>query len=93
VKHGNDSGAAIVCRHVAKLGKPILFSARDEPTTPEDSGWQFLCNSGATEDETAAEVWAVSEVVDHEPTLAEFVESPVGTQLIRDNPDSPWRMA
>jgi hypothetical protein len=86
----DSSGAAIVCAHVAKLGYPILRAERDKPTMPEDTGWQFLCNAEEPENENEAQVWALSEVLEHEPSLAEFVHSPPGTTLVRDNTDSPW---
>lgn len=87
----NDSGAAIICPHVAKLGYPILRADRDEPTMPVDTGWQFLCNSADVEEESEAEVWALSEVLEFEPSLGEFADYPPGTTIIRDSQNSPWR--
>jgi len=86
----NDSGAAIICSHVVKLGYPILRADRDEPTVPEDTGWQFLCNSADFGEESEAEVWALSEVLEFEPSLAEFADCPPGTTIIRHSQDSPW---
>jgi hypothetical protein len=86
----NDTGAAIVCDHVALQGLPILLAVRDEPSRPEDSGWQFLCNSGT--DETDAKVWAISEVLDLEPSLSGLLDEAPGTELIRKNVKSQWRI-
>lgn len=82
--------AAIVCTHVAVGRYPILRAVRDEPVDPADSGWQFLCNSGKVENEKEAQVWSVSEVLDLEPTLSQFINSPVGTILFRHNEKSQW---
>lgn len=87
----DNSGAAIVCEHVAGLGYPILLAEKDEPAFTEDTGWQFLCNTMEVEDQNQAQVWALSEVVDYEPSLADFVDAPVGTNLVRDSADTPWR--
>jgi hypothetical protein len=91
-KQSNNRHAAIVCVHVAKQGYPIMRAERDKPTMTEDSGWQFLCNSGELENESEAQVWSVSEVVQREPSLADFVGASVGTKLIRNSQDAPWRI-
>ena len=85
-----DKRAAVVCEHVAKHGFPILGAVRTEPLREEDSGWQFLCYSGPDEDENQAQVWAVSEVLGLEPSLTEFIDSPVGTRLCRRDKNSKW---
>lgn len=81
-------GAVFVCHHVAELGRPILRGKRDEPDFPEDTGWQFLCNSH--EPETRALIWALEEVVAREPGLDDFVDCPPGTELVRPEEDHAW---
>ena len=51
-----DRRAAIVCKHVALDGLPIQRAVRDEPTTPADSGWQFLCANRDPENPDEAKV-------------------------------------
>jgi hypothetical protein len=87
-----DRGAAIVCKHVASQEFPILRAVRDEPTIEEDSGWQFLCNSGAKEDHSTARTCGIFEVLDLEPSLKMYINEPVGTVLVRANKDKPWVM-
>ena len=82
--------AAIVCVHVAKQGCPILRADKDEPVIPEDSGWQFSCNSGLPELESEAQVWALEEVLVLEPSLMELMDSRPGTALIRTDAASSW---
>jgi hypothetical protein len=81
---------AIVCSHVASGEYPICYATRDEPMDPEDSGWQFLCNSGLEEDLADAQIWGIDEVLKLEQSLKEYVNSPIGTQLLRANSDAAW---
>ena len=86
----NDSGAAIVCPHVARQGLPVLWARRDHPSFPEDSGWQFLCGIHDHHNEEPA-IWALTTVLRHEPTLSPFMEDPEGTILTRRSSGEPWR--
>ena len=85
-----DSRVAIVCFHIAKERLPILRAVRTEPLELEDSGWQFLCNSGKEEKEAEAQVWLVSEVLGLEPSLSAFINSPAYTELFRPDKNSKW---
>jgi hypothetical protein len=84
--------AAIVCSHVAVNGLPILQAIRDEPTMPEDSGWQFLCEKEDHENADAPKVWLICEVLDYEPSLANFVELPPGSIVTRKTATSDWEV-
>jgi hypothetical protein len=91
MKRGSSPGnAAIVCIHVAEHGKEILYAERSTPVNKEDSGWQFVCGTVDHEKEPRAEIWALGEVIDAEPSLAEFLSDPVGTQLRRSYGSAPW---
>lgn len=85
-----DQRAAIICPHIAKDDSPILRAVRTEPLEPEDSGWQFLCNSGKEENEAEAQVWLVGEVLGLEPSLSPFINAPIGTTLSRKDKNSKW---
>ena len=85
-----DKRAAIVCSHIATKEFPILRGIRTDPLEPEDSGWQFLCNSGKNENEDEARVWLVTEVLGLEPSLSQFINLPVGTKLSRKDKNSKW---
>jgi hypothetical protein len=89
----DNSGAAIVCVHVALQGLPIMLAIRSTPQVPEDSGWQFVCRSEADEVEETAQVWSLNEVLKNEPTLLQFLEMPIGTRITRDDIKSPWIVA
>lgn len=88
----DDSGAAIICEHIALEGLPILYAKRDDPCEPTDSGWQFVCYSGKDEDENGAQVWSINEVLEYEPTLAGLLEEPPGTILFREAVNEPWQI-
>ena len=84
------SGAAIVCVHVAKKNYPILMARRDEPVSDVDSGWQFLCNSGADENMEEAQTWSINEVIRIEPSLQRYLAHPEGTTIFRKGKDTEW---
>ena len=90
---GEDRRAAILCAHVAKNGLPILRAVRDEPTMPEDSGWQFLCGVGNDEDPDQAEVWLVCEVLELEPSLNCYIQAAPGTVLTRQDTLNGWELS
>jgi hypothetical protein len=87
----NESGAVIVCSHVA-AGYPVLLAERSEPDDPLDTGWQFVCGSALEEDVETAQVWTLNELLAREPSLKAFIEQPPGTQLRRDNRSASWHV-
>jgi hypothetical protein len=86
----NDRRGVILCSHVSSNRLPILYGERNEPIDAADSGWQFLCNSGVDENEHDATLWAVCELVTHEPSLLPFIDKAVGTRIIRTDKGSSW---
>lgn len=84
------SGFAIVCCHVARGDAAILRGRRDEPISQGDSGWQFACRGVEVEDESGAEVWALSEVAAWEPTLIPWLDCPAGTVVERASETDTW---
>jgi hypothetical protein len=76
---------------VASGEEPILLAARSASEDPADSGWQFLCASGRDESAERAQVWSLSEVLERNPDLVSWVDSPAGTRLERKTEESPWR--
>ena len=84
------NAGAIVCSHVV-AGEPILRAVRDEPMDAADSGWQFLCNSGADENIENAQLWSVTQVTERDSSLLTFINSPVGTTMSRADANSEWK--
>src|SRR6266567_4011515 len=89
-KYIDESGSAIICSHIVKDHYPILLAIRDVPIEKDDSGWQFLCNSGKREEEDGAQIYSIKEILDLEPTLKELISSEPGTVWIRESIKSPW---
>lgn len=86
----DSSGVAVVCEHIGNFSKPILLGLRTAPLEPEDSGWQFLCDSVSEEEVSHAKVWSLTSVLKYEPTLAGLLDSPSGTKIVRKDLYSQW---
>ena len=84
---------AVVCEHIARDRSPILSAFRNEPIVPEDSGWQFFCGAANEENYTKAQIWALGEVFELDPSLEQFAELPPGMQVRRDTPNHQWQTA
>lgn len=89
-----DRRAAIVCCHVLEDGLPILRMKRDplDPEDPADSGWQFLCDSGAPEGMDTIRVVAIQEVLGSDLSIEGLIDSACGSSFIRLNPSEPWTL-
>ena len=82
--------AVILCSHVAN-GAPILLAIRTEPAFEYDSGWQVLCNCHE-ENWKDAKIYSISEVLDLEPSLEDFIELPPDITIVRDDILSEWKI-
>jgi hypothetical protein len=87
----HSKAAAIVCEHVANGNASISYAEKSKPLDDADSGWQFLCGLD-DEDSEKAEVWAIGEVLQKEPSLSQFIDAPTGTVLIRNSIQEPWQV-
>lgn len=86
----DKSGAAIVCPYVTKKELPIMYAYKGEPIDPADSGWQFLSEKEV--DANDLKIWSINEVLEYEPSLREYIELPVGTELIRNSVNTNWKV-
>jgi len=82
--------AAIVCTHVASGGLPIRLARRDEPVHEVDTGWQFHCDAHDHAGDADAVVWAVRDVVAHDPSVLPILDNPPRTAFRRESPDANW---
>jgi hypothetical protein len=73
----------IVCDHIAKDQCNISYASRSIPVMPQDTGWQFSCDKPGEENQSAAEIWSIKEVLAYDPTLARWIDAPFGTKLER----------
>lgn len=88
--HVDKSGAAIVCPFVAQKKMPIVYAFRGETTEPADSGWQFLSEMEVSVDDL--KVLSISEVLEYEPSLKDFIDLPEGTELRRASGENEWHV-
>ncbi len=79
----------VVCPHVV-AGAPILYVVRDEPTDEVDSGWQLLCGTRDEDSIEGAQIWAVQDALSKDNTLAEIIQYPIGTHLLRAAIGDEW---
>lgn len=87
-EHIDRSGAAIVCPFVAQKRMPIVYAFRDERIEPADTGWQFLSEMEVSVDDL--KVLSISEVLEYEPSLTDYIDLPEGTELSRRSGYCDW---
>jgi hypothetical protein len=73
-----------------EIGQSFLFAARSEPVDDADSGWQFSVDAAGGGDPDSAQIWALEEVLEREPSLRPFIALPLGAVLRRMGADDKW---
>lgn len=71
----------------------MLAERSEVDDDPIDTGWQFLCGAKSHDKVEDAEVWALDEVLELEPTLKNFMELPFGTRITRKDKSSTWKVS
>ena len=78
--------AVFTTKQVLRLGQPILHVSHDE----DDGAWQF--HTGAEQlSSSDAMIVALSEIVEHDQSIAELADLPCGWFAERDAVGSQWR--
>ena len=77
--------AVITLGRIMDGRNPILYVTHDE----DDGGWQFLDGGDVTEDD--AMVVSLGNVVDHDETIRELADLPIGWHAVRDKAGGPWQ--
>jgi hypothetical protein len=87
-----DDRSAIVCSHVLEDKLPILRIKRDEldPEDSTDSGWQFLCHSGADENMKTIRLISIQEILDMDSSILALIDSPCGSAFVRTIGSKAW---
>lgn len=83
--------AVIVCQHIDQDGVQICRGSRSEKIASEDSGWQFSCGKYKAEDESKASVWSINEILDFDPSLKNWIDSDIGTTIMRHPGETNWQ--
>lgn len=84
-----DMGA-LISNKVARGESPILYAARSKPVDKADSGWQFTAGSSEENHPEQPELWSISEILDLDPSLIKYINSDIGTKLIRISVFDNW---
>lgn len=77
--------AAVTVRQIMREGQPILLVSHDA----DDGSWQFL--TGGQFSMADALLVALHSVVEHDPSVRELADLPLGWVAARDSAGSPWR--
>lgn len=77
--------ACIVCRHVLRGEKPILFASHDD----EDGMWQFMCGGEHAFPDDAS-VIGLAEALELDPTISPIANIPCGYMAERESITSDW---
>lgn len=72
-------------RFVVENNLPIVLISHDE-----EGDWQFLSEEGAIESE--ARIILLGEMIQHDPSILEVADLPIGAKAFRDNPNCPWQV-
>ena len=78
--------AVFTTTQVMRLRQPVLHVSHDD----EDGAWQF--HTGAQQVSAGdAMIVALSEMVEHDPTICELADLPCGWFAERESIGSPWK--
>jgi hypothetical protein len=72
-------------RFVIEDNSAIIFVSHDD-----EGDWQFLSEEGPKENE--ARIVLLGEMIQHDPSILEIADLPLGAKAFRDNAGSPWRI-
>ncbi len=76
--------AVFTVKQIFREGKPILYVCHDE----EDGAWQFL--TGESVEEKDSMVVALEEIIQHDSTINELFDLPMGYYAIREFIGDVW---
>ena len=82
---------ALISGDVAAGKAPIILAMRSEPVDDADSRWQFTGGETDNLETEEPQIWLVSEVIDLDPSISAFIDSPYGARLTRASPQASWK--
>ena len=81
----SPNAACIVCKHILRKEKPILFASHDE----EDGMWQFMCGCEHAFPEDAC-IIGLAEALELDSTISSIANIPCGYMAERESATSDW---
>jgi len=80
-----EKTACIVCSHVLKKERPILYASHDA-----EGDWQFLCgDDGHTEED--AKIISLKEITQIDPSVNDLFEMPIAVGAERKTVENKWK--
>lgn len=79
--------AVFTVKQILHGGKPVLYVTHDA----DDGGWQFL--TGGAFDMTDALLVSLKSMIEHDLSLAQLADLPIGWSARRDDTKSRWQRA
>jgi len=79
--------AVITVKQILQGGKPVLYVVHGA----DDGGWQFL--TGGPFDMADALVVSLRSMIEHDRSLAQLADLPIGWSARRDTVQSDWQRA
>ena len=75
----------IVSNRIVREGEPIGMAYKEKPDFDEDSGWRILAGAESQkylDQEENLEIWTLEELLAKEKLFMDYLEMPVGTELV-----------
>jgi hypothetical protein len=83
----SPNGLVITTRQVMDQRWPILLVTHD---VEEPHGWQFLNGRGDTDDAASGVTVHVEHLIEHDPSVCELADLPVGWRAWRNSEKAVW---
>jgi hypothetical protein len=80
-------GSCLATDRITVDGSPVGYCYREDPDTPEDSGWRFFAGDESqeyTDDPDNLALYDVNTIANYDPDIAILLESPAGSAFERD---------
>jgi hypothetical protein len=81
------NGACLATDKIVVDGEPVGYMYREQRMDPADTGWRFT--AGTEDDEYMSDaanhgVYAVNTIANYDPSIIEFLDSPIGSKFERN---------
>ncbi|MGH8075841.1 MAG: DUF2185 domain-containing protein [Lysobacter sp.] len=80
-------GSCLATDRITVDGSTVGYCYREDPDTPEDSGWRFFAGDESqeyTDDPDNLALYDVNTIANYDPDIAGLLEAPVGSTFERD---------
>ena len=81
-------GSCLATDRITVDGYAVGYCYREDPDTPEDSGWRFFCGDESqeyTDDPDNLALYDVNTIANYDPDITGLLEAPTGSMFERDD--------